>query len=174
MRSEFSLETKRLFLVPLPPEALMLCRNGRHMMERSLGLEVTRLDRDPPEIQKALEEMIGRTLESPSEWKWNTNWEIVSKALNRIIGGCAFYGPPDGGAVCEIAYVIQEPFRGKGYAAEAVDALCEWAFANGAKTVRAEVETDNLPSANMLKKISFSPTGSPGEGVTVYERSRRN
>lgn len=154
----FNLATERLLLIPLTLRHLYLCRTGRRNMEISLGLKAASSGEDlhDPTIREALECMISAVESDLENEKWLTNWEIIKKNENIIIGGMAFYGPPDKNGICEIAYVIQEAYRNSGYGSEAVKALIEWAFKNGAKSVKAEVSKNNIPSEKLLKNIGFN------------------
>lgn len=153
----FELTTERLQIIPLPLHLLKKCRRGRGCMEKALGLQVTDIFRtdDPPEIKDALEEMIQMVSDDKKNWKWHTNWEIIYKKENRIIGGTAFYGSPDISGICETAYIIQEEYRRQGFAYEALSETVKWALLNGAKTVKAEVEKKNEASRRLLLKLKF-------------------
>lgn len=80
--------------------------------------------------------------------------------------------------VMECEYYIFKPYRGKGYASEAMTALCQRAFAGKlfemqetnyrfiyrkkyAKTqvIRAMIRTDNLPSQRLVQRCGFRHMG---------------
>ena len=90
-------------------------------------------------------------------------------------GGCAFKGPPDRDGVVELAYGIDEPHRGRGFATEAAGALAGFAFASGlVRVVRAHTRIENDASARVLSRCGFIRVGEvvdPEDGPVVrWER----
>ncbi|MDQ7826058.1 MAG: GNAT family N-acetyltransferase [Candidatus Eremiobacteraeota bacterium] len=160
------LETPRLRLIPLTGEELCLCRSGRHVMEKRLGLEMTvsPLDRETAEaLEAALEAMISLVEEDPENYLWNTNWEIALREQNRIIGGLCFHGPPDSEGRVQLGYIMQEAYRCRGYMTEALRAVCSWALSiPGVAMVTAETEKDNMPSQRVLVNIGMMRTRETG------------
>lgn len=76
-----------------------------------------------------------------------------------VIGDCGAFSWPDGRGVVEIGYGLAEPFRGQGYATEAVDGMCRWLFGQGGAAVitATGVAADNLASRRVLEKLGFAP-----------------
>ena len=58
---------------------------------------------------------------------WLCMFEIVRLADGIAVGSCGFKGPPDSGGMVEIAYGIDQEFRGNGYATEAAVGLVTFA-----------------------------------------------
>ena len=88
-----------------------------------------------------------------------------------MIGDLCFKGPPVQGEV-EIGYGIDEAYRRRGYAAEAVEAAVDWAFSQeGVYFVMAETEPGNIASQDLLKKLKFISAGIGEEGPR-FERER--
>ncbi len=83
-------------------------------------------------------------------------------------------GPRDRGWV-EVGYTILPEWRRRGYAAEAVAALCGWAHRNGADRFRASVSPANGPSLGLVAKLGFGWIGEqwdPDDGLElVFERT---
>jgi RimJ/RimL family protein N-acetyltransferase len=76
------------------------------------------------------------------------------------VGGIGFAGLPDDEGATEIGYALDEKFRGKGIATEAVQVLSEWAFKDtGLQIIRAETPVDNVGSQRVLGKNNFQKTG---------------
>jgi RimJ/RimL family protein N-acetyltransferase len=91
---------------------------------------------------------------------WSLSFTILERASGTTVGACAFKGPPDAGGAVEIAYGIDEPRRGRGYATEAAEALTALAFGSGkVRLVRAHTRTDNPASARVLTKCGFHAVG---------------
>lgn len=151
--------TKRLLLLPLSVSNLKLCREGRAFLEKKLNLNITAVQFDRTlgnAFSGPLEEMILKIEGDPDNYLWHTNWEIIHKKDNIIIGGAAFYGPPDKSQCVEIAYTIRNDYQSCGYASEAVQKMISWAFENGAARVYAETEKENIPSIKVCLKCGMS------------------
>jgi len=151
----FILEAKKLKLIPLDVQNLRYSIEDRRNMERNLGVKITDTELEEPEII-ALRTSLQKVIENKEDYLWYTNWVIVLKKENRIIGGLCFKGCPDEKGRVEIGYGIQDKYRCKGYATEAVKELINWAFTQEkVLSVIAETEKDNLPSHRVLEKIGM-------------------
>jgi len=119
---------------------------------------------------EAYNEMLQGCLDHPEQWEWYAIWMIELRDGTHV-GDLSFKGlEPDGSA--EIGYGIAEKFRGKGYAAEAVEAAVGWALKQpGVVRVEAETEPDNFPSRRVLEKCGFIPSGTVGEEGPRFYRS---
>ncbi len=148
------LTTKRLKIKALGEKELEQCianEQDRHMKE-------------------ALTEMLEGMKSHPKDWLWYTQWEISLKK-GTVIGSLGFKGPVEKGEV-EVGYGIDEAYRGKGYATEAVKAAIDWAFKEEAVAfVMAETEPDNEASQRVLHKLDFIQCGEGQEGPR-FERRR--
>ena len=76
----------------------------------------------------------------------------------------------------EIGYGINDEFRGRGYATEALRLAHEWAFGHsGVDAVEAETDPDNIVSQKVLTKCRFKAAGVIGEEgprYIVYKEKR--
>ena len=79
------LETERLDLLPLQACNLALSVENYGEMETGLGLNVTNTILDE-EMQHAMKVRLRKVLEDRENYLWLTNWAIVLKEENRIIG----------------------------------------------------------------------------------------
>jgi len=110
--------------------------------------------------------MIQLVEEDPCNYLWNTNWEIVLREANRIIGGICFHGQPDSQGDVQIGYVLQSDYRGKGYMTEALNGALTWAFEQEDVTaVIAETEKDNKPSTAVLERIGMTTFRETGKTI---------
>ena len=151
----FILETKKLKLIPLNVHNLRYLIEDRRKMERNLGVKINDTELEESEII-ALRTSLQKVIENKEDYLWYTNWVIVLKKENRIIGGLCFKGCPDEKRRVEIGYGMQDEYRCKGYATEAVKELINWAFSfNNVTEVIAETEKDNLPSHRVLEKVGM-------------------
>jgi [ribosomal protein S5]-alanine N-acetyltransferase len=82
----------------------------------------------------------------------------------RMIGHAGYHGPPGVNAnndpeSVEIGYVIEPPFRGRGYATAAAVELLRRAEERGVKRFVASVAPSNEPSLAIVRKLGFVQTG---------------
>lgn len=106
---------------------------------------------------------------------WALSFAAVERASGSTVGVCTFKGPPDAAGVVEVAYGMDPPNRGRGFATEAAGALAGFAFASGrVRVVRAHTKPDNGASARVLAKCGFRPVGEvidPEDGLVCrWER----
>jgi RimJ/RimL family protein N-acetyltransferase len=86
---------------------------------------------------------------------------IVRESDNVVIGELGFKSLPDAAGEAEIGYGVASSHRGRGYATEAVAALCAWAMQEqGLRIVRAECLPDNAGSIGVLRRVGFRESGS--------------
>jgi ribosomal-protein-alanine N-acetyltransferase len=103
---------------------------------------------------------LARVRSSTSPDPWVHGFTIVSRAPEVIIGMCGYKGPPDSDDSIEIAYGINPPYQGQGYATEAARALSTFAFDSGqVKVVRAHTKPENNASTRVLTKCGFECVG---------------
>ncbi len=88
------------------------------------------------------------------QWR---QWVIVERASARAIGTLAAGERRRG--VMEIGYLLSAAATGQGYAAEAVSALIDLLFAEGARRVFADTDPDNARSIALLTGLGFQREG---------------
>jgi RimJ/RimL family protein N-acetyltransferase len=106
---------------------------------------------------------------------WALSYKVVDRATGAVVGGCSFKGPPDAAGMVELAYGIDSPHRGRGFATEVAGALTEFALTDGrVKIVRGHTKPGNAASARVLEKCAFHRAGEvidPEDGPVVrWER----
>ncbi|MEY4383711.1 MAG: Ribosomal-protein-alanine N-acetyltransferase [Bacteroidota bacterium] len=159
-----SIQSERLRLIPLDNSMLTRWKTvDREAMEKSLYLVPNRFDLEEfyqQEMNQALVDFwIPQTHKFPFEFCWYTNWEIIYKPSSCSVGGIGFSGLPNNEGVTEIGYVIDQKFRNKGIATEAVKLLIDWAAQDeGLIKVIAETPQENLGSQHVLQKNGFIQT----------------
>ena len=84
--------------------------------------------------------------------------QVRERETGLAIGGAGFKGPPDDDGCVEVGYGLAPSAQGKGYASEAVRALCERALAAGATAVIAETHAGNVASERVLERCGFVVT----------------
>ena len=77
-----------------------------------------------------------------------------------MIGHAGFHGPPGDDGWVELGYTVLEPYRRKGYAAEAATCMMRWAQReHGVQRFRVTISPANEPSLAMAAKLGFARTG---------------
>ena len=95
----------------------------------------------------------------PSVNRWFVRY-IVLKESQEVIGSTSFHGVPDADGMMEIGLGIEEAFRNKGYAREALAGMWEWVCAYPeVKTLRYTVSPDNLASIAVINYFGFEYKG---------------
>lgn len=143
---ETMIKTKRLRLYPASQE----------QMEAMIASE------QDEELKKAYTEMLDGCLRRPDQWDWYCIW-MIEKTDGTHIGDLCFKGLQENG-IAEIGYGILEEHQSQGYATEAVQAACCWAFRHEeVNSLEAETDTENAASQRVLEKCGFHPNGTYGE-----------
>lgn len=147
----YSLETERLKLIPLQSHQLALSLDNYRQMQRDLGLTVTDAFLDE-EMQYAMKVRLRKVLEDIGNYLWLTNWAIVHKEENQIVGFIMLKGYPNEIGEVIVGYSIEGKYRRNGYASEALKGLTEWIFKTPkALCVIADTEKTNIPSHKVLE-----------------------
>lgn len=134
------------------------------------------VDSLPPDIRAEVSpDWIARARTTKAGDPWALGYKMIEGDSGTAVGTCAFKGPPDADGMVEVAYGVDEPYQGRGYATEAALALTEFAFASGqVRLVRAHTLPDNGASARVLQKCGFKRIGpilDPEDGlVDRWER----
>lgn len=96
---------------------------------------------------------------SPDDAPWVTRL-IVDLELNTAVGRAGFHGPPDATGMVEVGYSVDPEFWRRGYARNALAILLHVAATEQtAKTVRATISPENLPSRSLVQEFGFIENG---------------
>ena len=114
----------------------------------------------------------------PSVNRWFVRY-IVLKQSQEVIGSTGFHGVPDADGMMEIGLGIEEAFRNKGYAREALAGMWKWVCAYPeVKTLRYTVSPDNLASIAVINYFGFEYKGQQIDEEdgpeNIYELSTRD
>jgi len=149
------LDTERLTLIPLTSEEMALLLQGMEHLERALGLAPSGVTPDTHTLE-AMESLYQKALSQPEDLPFLTSWQIILREHNMSIGSVCFMGPPNAQQEVEIGYGLNTAFRGKGYMAEAISAVSDWALRQtGISGVLAKTDTENRASGNVLRRSGF-------------------
>jgi RimJ/RimL family protein N-acetyltransferase len=80
-------------------------------------------------------------------------------ARPEAIGLFNFHGPPDDRGFVEVGYELLPPFRGQGYAIEAVRSMLDWAVEQGVNRFRAAIAPENDRSVSLVRKLGMERVG---------------
>jgi [ribosomal protein S5]-alanine N-acetyltransferase len=163
-----TIATARLQLVTLPKETLDALLDERARPAERVDFEIPEWwpdDEDRPVLEMRLRQLQAQ----PGIEPWLLR-AIVGED-NTMVGHVGFHYPPapiekaldenfsgprepaEGGA-SELGYTIFEPYRGKGYATEAVGALLEWGFNEmGLGAALASTAPTNFASQRVLERV---------------------
>jgi RimJ/RimL family protein N-acetyltransferase len=96
---------------------------------------------------------------------------LERKEDGAVIGDCAFHIYSDEGLQAEIGFTLARAYQGKGYAAEAVQWLLGYLFAElHLHRVQATCDVDNLPSSRLLDRLGLRREAYFRENVWFKER----
>lgn len=155
MENYTPLHTERMRLVPLTLAQMQMQLDDYPGLERSLGARVTgnRLEK---EMHKNVARSMDYMRQEPNDAIWNTFWAAILEEDSTFIGGIGFKGPANAAGEVELGYGFDAPYRNRGLATEAVQAMTQWAFEEPAVTsVTAETNYTNIASARVLQKNGF-------------------
>ena len=163
MSDQASILSDRLELVPLSPEALEALLAGRTAdAEALIGARLA--DGWPDGDDHYFSLRLGQMQRDPSLQRWIVR-ALVLRDSREVVGHAGFHGPPgvngkkDPAAV-EIGYSVFEPFRGRGLATEAAQALIGWARdEQGVHRFILSIAPTNDPSLAIAAKLGFTQTG---------------
>lgn len=148
-------------------------------MEKTMGLNISAQEIDPLFQDEYLDAVsnffLPQTEANPEHYLWVTNWEIVLKEENRSIGGICLAGLPMETGETTIGYAIDKNHHRKGFATEALQCLCNWAFLYPElRAIRAGtlLLPGGLASQKVLEKTGFTKE-SENEKETHFVLPRR-
>jgi [ribosomal protein S5]-alanine N-acetyltransferase len=136
----------------------------RRLAEAEGLLGITLPDRPVDEaLERFMSHRLGQLHREPAVQCWLAR-AIVLRDGHKMIGNVGFHGEPGVNAVgnpdaVEIGYSIEPEHRRQGYATEAVQALLDWARAEGITHFVASVAPDNEPSLAIIRTLGFVRTG---------------
>jgi RimJ/RimL family protein N-acetyltransferase len=119
----------------------------------------------PAPFETAAFEWAAKNLAHDPEGEGWYGWALLAnegeRAPPRIVGIAALVGRPDVDGDVELAFGLLPDFRGRGYGGDTVQALCAWAFANGAKRVVVHLDAEDAGAVHMLQRSGFADTNEP-------------
>jgi RimJ/RimL family protein N-acetyltransferase len=106
----------------------------------------------------------------PDLYQWYTNWQVILKITNTIIGSIGFGGYPNDYGETSVGYMTDQQHWSQGYATEAVNTLAKWGFSfDILKAITADTPAQNLASQRVLAKADFKQTHTQN-GLQYFKR----
>lgn len=169
------IKTSRLELHHLSAEAIIELFENKSDSLAICGRGFTNPNRVLVEESGPLAWRVPQVKVNPDLNKWFLRY-IVLAETHEVIGSTSFHGAPDSEGMIEIGLGIEEPFRGKGYAKEALQGMWRWVCAfPEVKTLRYTVSPDNLPSIAVVRYFGFNFQGQQMDEIDgpedIYEMS---
>ena len=106
--------------------------------------------------------LLGQATQPTDDEPWGP-LQVRERESGVAVGGVGFKGPPDVDGCVEVGYGFAPSARGRGYATEAVRAMCECAITSGATAVIAETHVGNSASERVLERCGFAITSRTDE-----------
>lgn len=167
----FELETTRLRIIALDYEHFRMHLENNGALQRILKVSVTQ-EKVEDWFEEVMREPLSRMAKDLGNQYWYSNWQIIQKDINTVIGGICFKGPPDSLGKVEIGYGIEKQYQNQGFATEAIQEVVKWALGQERiQAVTAETDKNNIPSQTVLIKNGFIKTSGNDE-LVLWERTR--
>jgi RimJ/RimL family protein N-acetyltransferase len=116
---------------------------------------------------------LGQLTADPSLRQWLGRGMVFvdSDGQRRVIGSIGFHGPPDEKeGWLEIGYSVDPPYRRRGFAREAAEAMYDWAYrTHGITKFVASVSPDNVASLNLIDQHGYEKIGEQMDEVDGLE-----
>lgn len=145
--------TKRLTVMTLTPEQMMLYMRNVHDLEKELTLTY-HAEPVEGEFRDIVKRQARLCEDNEDDFLWHTFWML--NLGRELIGGAYFRGLPDNDGMVVITCGVNSGFMNQGYATEAVNKLVEWALRQeGVKFVTAETGKNNFVAHRVLEKCGF-------------------
>jgi ribosomal-protein-alanine N-acetyltransferase len=147
------LESQRIDILPLNAADLSLAIENYTELQRQLGLNVISSELDD-DMQYAMTIRLKKVRQDPDHYLWLTHWAIIQREEQGIIGFIILKGCPNEKGEVIIGYEIDEKYRRKGYATEALQTINTWILSHPqAIYVIADTEKDNIASHHLLEHL---------------------
>ena len=82
-------------------------------------------------------------------------WGVFERETGKLVGRVGFSLPEDDSNCYWLGYLIDVPYRNKGYATECIPAVLHFASCQGCRWVSAKIRKNNSISLNVLKQCLF-------------------
>ncbi len=160
-----SIRSRRLELVLLTRDAMAALAEGRR--DDAQELTGTYFPKDWPDEHDArfLRFRVAQVDKDAAHAPFLVRAIALSEKERTMVGHIGFHGKPGVNApqkpgALEIGYTVFPPYRRRGYAEEAIQALLRWARdQHGIRSFIASVSPENEPSLALVRKLGFEEIG---------------
>jgi ribosomal-protein-alanine N-acetyltransferase len=163
------LESKRIEIIPLNLHEMRIFIKSRSDYEKHANLTVSGVE-TPEFYRDEIKEMIHNDPEfwtsKNKEYLFHTNWLMIIKESKTIVGQFVFNGRPNDQGEVEIFFTVENAYRRKGIATEAMVEILRW----GCKTklfrkVFIDADFQNRAAMASLRKLGFKQQPEDEDGV---------
>ncbi len=166
-------QTERLDLIPVTLEIIAADLHHRDELPALLDAEIG-AGWPPPLVDAAAMEWTQRVVQAdPMLGGW-TAWYWILRAPRRTLIGMSGFKSRPGNGMVELGYSTLPAYQRRGFATEAVNAMVDWAFAQGVEWVLAETLPELIASQGVLRKTGFQFIGAGSEPGVIRFEKRRN
>ncbi|MFN3782346.1 MAG: GNAT family N-acetyltransferase [Spirosomataceae bacterium] len=156
MLNSLFIETEHLLAFPLDGEQLTLYLHKSPTFEETMGLQNSFIYISEEVEELFREAILPRIKKEPKNIHWFTNWIIIAKETQQVVGDFCFYDYPDAQGLVEFGYGIYPSQQNKGYMHEIMQGIIAWVKTqDGVQYIRARTDRGNIPSIRVLKKNGF-------------------
>jgi RimJ/RimL family protein N-acetyltransferase len=139
-------------------------------LEVELQLNATSRTISPALKEAFVQTILPNVADKSKNYLYSTLWTAISKIDNTMVGDLCIVGEPNADGEIEIGYGTYDEFQNKGYMAEAVGGMIEWAKTQPkVKAIIASTDKTNTASFKVLEKNNFIKTG---ETVALFNWKR--
>ncbi|MEA2506042.1 MAG: hypothetical protein QOH48_660 [Actinomycetota bacterium] len=159
---ESDIQTERLLLTPLQVDHAdllfpLLKDEGLHRFIGGAPLTLEEL--------RARYEVLARRLSADGKELW-LNWIVRRRADDAAVGTMQ---ATVSGSRAELAWVMGQPWQGRGYASEAARSIIEWLAGYAlVDEVRAHIHPEHAASERVARAVGFAPTDVFAEGERIW------
>ena len=177
MVDRLRLKTRRLHLIAGTSDLVRAQISSRERFARLLEARVPRPREQEPDHEETMENMAQPLEKRPEQAGWWCWYFVLHNRVTghrMLIGNGGFKGPPADDGTVEIGYSLLQPYRNRGYATEAVNALVSWALEHPqVARVIAEAQPGNTASIRVLQNAGLDEVG-PGSrrSLVRFEMNR--
>jgi len=165
-----AMPTRRLMLTPLRSEdagPMAMALSDVRLHEFIGGTPAS-----PAELTARYRRMVAGSGDPGEIW---LNWIVRLRESSEPVGTVqATLTRQDGRWAAAVAWTVGVPWQGRGYAAEAADALVTWLISQGAAVVTANIHPDHHASAAVAMRAGLAPTSDQVDGERVWRREPDN
>ena len=154
------IRTKRLDLVSMSPAFLDAVLSGKRAVAETIAwlkLPDAWPDERDSRLLRLRRDQMARNIASR---EWFPRAMVRRTRRRPMIGQIGFHGPPETVGRAEMGYTVMADHRRRGYAAEAAQAMMDWAAReHGVKRFFVSIAPDNAASLAMAAKLGFAQVG---------------